>query len=227
MGTLLKRPLFTSINVVGLSIGIASAMLIFFYVSNELSFDRFHTHANQLYRINSLQNNSGESNLVATTPPPLAAALRRDIPQISNASRIGKWYATLKRDSAVFEEKSIYAVDASFLNMFSFPLKQGNAATALQTPDAILLTEATARKYFGNSWQQQTIIGKVLKAKAGGTEFSFIIQGVLNNPPANSSMQFDMLVPFSFLEQFDQAKDQWGFNSYYTYIQTLNPVDIE
>jgi ABC-type antimicrobial peptide transport system permease subunit len=226
--TLLKKPLFTCINVAGLSIGIASAMLIFFYVSNELSFDRFHTHAPNLYRINSLQENSGEMNLVATTPPPLAAALRRDLPEIVSTARVGRWYANFKKDTAVFEEKRIYAADPAFLSMFTFPIRQGNKSSALNSPDAILLTEATAEKYFGDNWQQQNIIGKVLKAKAGATEFAFTIQGVLNNPPANSSLQFDMLVPFTFLEEFDQARDQWGYNSYYTYLQTSGvlPADV-
>ncbi len=222
--TLLKKPLFTGITVFGLSIGIASSMLIFFYVSNELAVDRFHSGANSLYRINSLHDNAGQTDAVATTPPPLAAALHSAIPEIEQAARIGRWYANFKKDSSLFEEKKIYAVDPSFLTLFSFPLRQGNLTTVLQSPNAVVVTEATARRYFGEAWQGQNILGYVLKAKAGATEYAFTIQGVLKDPPANSSLQFDMLVPFTFLEQFDGAKDQWGFNSYYTYLKTKNPV---
>ena len=218
--TLRKNPLFTAINVLGLSIGIASAMLIFLYIANELRFDHFHENGQHIYRITSLQDNSGEINAVATTPPPLAAVLRSDIPEVTHVTRVGRWYANFKNGTTVFEEKSIYAVDPSFLSLFSFPLFQGSAAAALQNPEAIVLTEKSAQKYFGETWAQQNLIGKSLTAKAGASSFTFIVQGVLKNPPGNSTLQFDFLLPFVFLEQFDNAKDQWGYNSYYTYVQT-------
>jgi predicted permease len=222
---MMRRPLFTFINVFGLSAGIACAIFIFFYVKNEFAYDRFHAHAKDIYRITSTQNNSGEIAAIATTPPPLAATLQNDFPEIKRAARVGRWWANFKEGTKIFEEKSIYAVDPSFLSLFSFPLVQGNAAQALLQPDAMLVTEQTAEKYFGNEWKTAGIIGKRLTAKAGKDEYTFTITGVLKNVPVQSTLQFDFLIPFTFLEKFDNAKEQWFYSSYYTYVQTANGTD--
>jgi predicted permease len=223
--TLQKSPLFTFINVAGLSIGIAGGIFIFIYLKNELSFDAFHKNAQNIYRVTSVHDNSGERNAIATTPPPLAATLRSDLPEIENTTRVGRWYANFKSGTSIFEERKIYAADASFLSLFTFPLVQGAPAAALQDPSDILLTEAMAEKYFGKGWERRSILGRQLSAKAGSSEFSFTVKGVLKNLPHNSTLQFDFLVPFVFLEQFDNAKGQWGFSSYYTYVQTRPGTD--
>jgi putative ABC transport system permease protein len=175
--------------------------------------------------VTSTQNNSGEIAAIATTPPPLAATLQNDFPEIKRAARVGRWWANFKEGTKIFEEKSIYAVDPSFLSLFSFPLVQGNAAQALLRPDAMLVTEQTAEKYFGNEWKTAGIIGKRLTAKAGKDEYTFTITGVLKNVPVQSTLQFDFLIPFTFLEKFDNAKEQWFYSSYYTYVQTANGTD--
>lgn len=223
--SLLKNRLYTLINAGGLSIGIACAVFIFMYIKNELSYDNFHANASVIFRVTSVQDNSGEINTVATTSPPLAATLKRDFPEIINVTRVGRWYANFKGGKDIFEETKLYAVDPSFLSMFSFPLLQGNTRSALINPDAIVLTEKTAEKYFGKSWKSQNIIGKTMLAKAGSNEFIFNVEGVLKGLPANSTMKFDFLLPFTFLEKFDNAKEQWAFNSYYIYIQTVPQTD--
>ena len=222
--SLLKNPLFTFINVSGLSIGIACGIFIFLYIKNELSYDAFHANAASIYRVTSVQDNNGELAAIATTPPPLAATLRNDVPGIKEATRVGRWYANFKMGNTIFEEKSIYAVDPSFLSLFTFPVIQGAPATALLAPNSIVLTENTAEKYFGKEWRTSNVIGKSLVAKAGADEFTFRVEAVLKKLPVASTLQFDFLLPFSFLETFDNAKDQWGYNSYYTYIQVTPNV---
>ncbi|TDH26892.1 ABC transporter permease [Segetibacter sp. 3557_3] len=221
----MRRPLFTFINVSGLSIGIACAVFTFLYVKSELGYDRFHANAGNIYRVNSIQKNSGETALVATTPPPLAATLRKDFAEVKHTVRVGRWWANFKSEAQVFEEKSIYAVDPSFLSVFSFPLLKGTREQALLRPDAILITEQTAEKYFGQGWQNKSVVGKQLSAKAGKDEYTFTITGVLSNIPVQSTLQFDFLVPFAFLEKFDNATEQWGYYSYYTFVQTAAGTD--
>lgn len=220
MRSLKKNPLFTFINIAGLSIGIACSIFIFIYIKNELSFDHFHKNANNIYRVTTVQNNAGTVNAIATTPPPLAATLISNYPEIKDVTRIGRWYANFKSGNTIFEEKKIYAVDPSFLSFFSFPVVQGDAATALGSPDAIVLTEGTAEKYFGADWKKQNVVGKSITAKAGATSYTFAVKGVVKNLPFNSTLQFDFLLPFSFLETFDNSHDQWTNSSYYTYIKT-------
>jgi len=219
---LMQRPLFTFINVFGLSAGVACAILIFFYVKNEFAYDRFHPDEANIYRVTSIQSNAGEIAAVATTPPPLAATLQKDFPEIKKVARVGRWWANFNVGTKVFEERKIYSVDAAFLTLFSFPLVEGNATQALLRPDAILVTEQMAEKYFGNNWKNIGIVGKSLSAKAGKDEYMFTVTGVLKNVPVQSTLQFDFLIPFAFLETFDNAKEQWGYYSYYTFVQTAN-----
>ncbi|GEO09217.1 ABC transporter permease [Segetibacter aerophilus] len=217
---LLNNRLYTFINVTGLSIGIACAIFIFMYIKNELSYDSFHVNSSNIYRVTSVQDNAGEINSIATTSPPLAATLKKDFPEIENVTRVGRWHADFKSGKDVFEEQNIYAADPSFLTVFTFPLIQGKFTSALLNPEAIVLTEKTAEKYFGKNWKTENVVGKTVSSKAGKSEFNFTVTGVLKNIPLNSSTQFDFLIPFSFLEKFDNAENQWAFSSYYTYIQT-------
>ncbi len=212
-----KNGLFTFINLTGLSIGLACCLLLFLYVKNELSYDQFHQHAATIFRVTTLQNNNGEKDAIATTPSPLAATLQKDIPGITAVTRIGKWHANFKTGNAIFEEANIYAVDPAFLSVFSFPLQAGSAA--LQNDNVIVLTENSASRYFGADWKTKNIIGQSIAAKAGAAEYLFTVEGVLKNVPANSTLQFDFLIPFHVLETFDNSQNQWNYSSYYTYIQ--------
>ena len=225
--SLLKNRLFSLINIGGLTIGLACSVFIFMYIKYELSFDGFHANESNIFRVNTVQNNSGEINSVATTSPPLAAVLKNDFPEIAAVTRVGRWYANFKSGNTFFEEGRIYAADPTFLSIFSFPLALGSLKGALNDPSDIILTAQSAEKYFGKNWASQKLVGKSLSAKAGESAFVFTVKGVLKPIPGNSSMQFDFLLPFSFLEKFDNAKDQWSFNSYYTFIQTNEQANIK
>jgi hypothetical protein len=157
---LLNNRLYTFINVTGLSIGIACAIFIFMFIKNELSYDSFHVNSSNIYRVTSVLDNAGEINSVATTSPPLAATLKKDFPEIQNVTRVGRWHANFYSGKEVFEEQNIYAADPSFLTLFSFPLIQGSAATALTNPEGIVLTEKAAEKYFGKNWKTKVLLAK-------------------------------------------------------------------
>jgi predicted permease len=213
---------FSFINILGLSIGMASCILIFMWVKDELSYDRFHTNADSIYRVTEHQyNSSGGYFPVAVTPWPLAEALKNDFPEIIESARL----RILSGGLISFQDKKFYennfvAVDPSFLTIFSFPMIKGDATTVLREPNTILITEETAARYFGS----EDPIGKILKFY---NRFDFQVTGILKNVPGNSHIQFDFLVPFeSTLRTFGWT-DSWGTNNYTTYIQLADKASIE
>ena len=212
---------YSLINVLGLSIGIASCILIMLWVKDELSYDRFHKNTDTVYRVTEHQyNSSGDYFPVAVTPWPLSAALKADFPEIVESSRLRIMTNRLiSYNNHKYYEDNFVAVDPSFLKMFTFPLVKGNSSTALTQPFTILITESTAKKYFGND----DPIGKILNYNSS-TDFT--ITGILKDVPQNSHIKFDFLVPFeSTLHEFGWS-ESWWTNSYYTYIQLLHDADV-
>lgn len=205
---------YSVINISGLAVGMACCILIFLWVGDEISFDRFHANADVIYRVTEHQyNSSGDYFPVAVTPWPLAEALKNDYPEIVESSRLRILSDRLisYRDKKFYEQDFV-AVDPSFLRMFSFPLAKGDISAALAEPNTILITEETAERYF----EGEDPIGKVLTYN---NNFDFKITGVLENVPRNSHVHFDFLVPFeSTLREFGWS-DDWGDNNYTTYVQ--------
>lgn len=213
---LLRYRGYSILNLVGLGVGLAASILILLWVMDEISFDRFHSSARQLYRITV--NTSGVK--VALTPPPLAEALKTEVAQIADVAQIGYTTRLFTSGERTFEEKQVYFADSSFLEMFDFPLVKGDLRTALSQPDGILLTEETAHKYFG----EEEPLGKIIQMD---NEHSFIVRGVLKDIPANSHLQFDILLPMAFLTRTSEYQNTYGWDSYttiYTYVQLNSDV---
>lgn len=206
----LQHKAYSIINISGLAIGMASSILILLWVQHELSYDKWHKHAAQLYRINSA---AGDFK-TAVSPSGMTAGMQSVMPEIRNTVRMaGPRHSLFSVGDRKFEENKVYYADSTFLEMFSFPLVKGDARTALQRPDGILITEEMAAKYFG----KEDPIGKVLRKS---NKSDVVVTGVLANIPSNSLLQFDFILPTSSPELRGAiTTNLWDNFSYYDYIQ--------
>lgn len=205
-----KGKAFSIINILGLAIGLAAGILILLWVQNELSYDKFHKNAAQLYRINW----EVDGLTLAGTPTGLANAIKSQSSVVKNTVRLSPNSFLFEANNKKFiEDKVIYA-DPDFLDVFSFPLVEGDRSTALTQINGVLITEATAIKYFG----KQDPIGKVLRKDQNE---NIIVTGVLANVPANSHLQFDFVMPTAALYKAkpNVEKFQWEAPYFRTYIQ--------
>jgi putative ABC transport system permease protein len=204
---------YSFINIAGLAIGMACCLLITLWVFDELSFDRFHENAPNLYRVEENQFYSGRVYHVTVTPYPLAPVLKEEIPEIVEATRCVYSGGQLFRyGDKSFYEDMVWAVDPSFLKMFSFPLIKGDPSAALSDPSSVVLTEETARKYFGDDEP----LGKVISVN---NELELKVTGIAKNVPLNSTLRFDMLFPYELLKSRGRTNEEFGSNSIGTYIQ--------
>ena len=208
---ILRHKAYSILNISGLAIGMACSILILLWVQNELSYDRFHANADQLYRLTC----NAEDFKAAVSPAGMAAGLKSEMPEIKTTVRLSKPSTNLlETGTRKFEEKRVFYADSNFLQVFSFPLIKGNANTALQRPDGILITEDMAKKYFGD----EEALGKIIRKD---NHDNFIVTGVLANAPSNSHLQFDFILPMSSIAATDDdlKNSVWGNFNYYTYIQ--------
>lgn len=216
---LLRHKAFSFINIAGLATGMACSILIVLWVQDEMSYDRFHERSETLYRVTS---SLADLNVhAAVTPTPLAEALKAEIPEVSQAVRISGLYSDLLQvDDRMFEEKRILYADSNFLDVFTFALVEGDAATALEKPESILITQSMAKKYFGNA----PALGKTIRKNH---EAFFTVTAVIDDPPSNSHLQFDFIQPMAFLARTnnDLKLEVWDNFNFYTYIQTMQPLD--
>src|SRR5688572_26163873 len=192
---LLKNRTHTLINVAGLGLGMASVFLIALYIKSELSYDRFHERAEDLYRI-TWENDNPQTR----TPHPMAQALVEDFPEIESAVSLSPlWAAGLTRETHSFrnpeedmryDESNILAVDSTFFKVFSFSLVKGNPETALKSVNGLLISESASKKYFGD----KDPMGKFLSVD--GDDYLLEIVGVFRDVPFYSHFHFDFLVSY-------------------------------
>ncbi len=211
---LTKHKLYSTINIVGLATGLAACIVIMLFVYYENNFDA--DQPSDLYRLNEVQKFPGmvSSQKVALSMYPMAKTLKEDFPEILNITHV-RWndeYQVTAGDKRMHLPRNL-GVDSTFLQMFHFPLKKGNAATALQEPHSAILTESAARKLFGDA----DPMGKTFVHYAEDT-VSFKVTGITANPPSNSQLQFDMLSSFSTYYQ-PWMIDNWGGNWLNTYMK--------
>jgi putative ABC transport system permease protein len=206
-------------NITGLSIGLACTMLIYLWVTDELAYDRFHQHADQLYRVEEDQHYSNGVYHVQVTPWPSGPVWRDNIPEIQQACRItstGSFLIT--RNEKSFYEEKISAVDSTFFDMFSFTLLSGNPRTALNQPGSMVISDEMALKYFGG----ENPVGKNLLVN---NKEVFQVTGVMKKMPANSSIDQDFLIPFDYMKKSNWYSDGWGNNSIATYVMLQPNAD--
>jgi putative ABC transport system permease protein len=195
---LLWNKFFSIINISGLAIGMASAVLIFLWIQNEISYDRFHVKGDRLYEVWSNDRIDNTIRSLANTPEIMAPGLKNDVPEIENVSRVS-W---TEDNLFTVGDKSIKAkgnlVDPAFLSMFSFSLVKGNANTVLKDPSSIVLTQELAKKIFGNSsGARQDAMGKIIKIDNGE---NYKVTGILKDLPNNTLFDFEYLVSYESMK---------------------------
>ena len=208
---IIRHKAFSAINISGLAIGMASSILILLWVQNELSYDRFHKTADRLYRITC----SAGDFKAAVNCAGMPGGLKDQMPEIESFVRLSHPTTILfEAGGRKFTEERTFYADSNFLQFFSFPLLKGTIATAMQRPDAVLLTEEMAIKYFG----KEDPIGKILRKDNGS---NVTITGVLANIPSNSHLQFDFILPMSAIAQnnSDLKNNAWNRFNFYSYVQ--------
>ena len=225
---LLKHKGYSALNIAGLSVGMACSILILFWVDNELGFDRFHRNAENLYRVVTFVNRSGQSFRSPATPPPLAPGIAADIAEVESVARYHRRNdVVFKRGNDVFKENDVVFTDPSFFSVFDFLLLEGNAAAALKTPDEIILAERLAKKMFG----ADSPLGRTLIVD--GT-LSLRVTGIVKDPPRTSTLTFTALLPLATLENFGQMyatindpQRGWGAFFLNTYLRLRPGVSAE
>ena len=228
-----RNKVFAAIHVFGLATALAFCMLIFLFVQDDLSFDRFHTNADRIYRIHktrlmdpAFDENARKGffstmkqvqrNKLVRLPVPLSEALKQQIPQIKNAVRVADEERLVSNGKQTFKENIVWT-DPDFFTMFSFPLRQGNTKQVLQ-PNTMVISEKMARKYFGDN----NPVGKTLTIKRLDDPAEvYQVTGVAADVRANSSIQFDMAAPFVQSHYYKEGKNEpRDFYSVYTYIES-------
>ena len=207
---IIRHKAFSAINIAGLAIGMTCSIFILLWVQQELSYDRFHQNAKEIYRLTA---SLGDMN-AAVTPAVMPPELKSKIPAVKNFARLTTprphiFETGLKK----FEEARTFYADSTFLSVFSFPLVTGNPATALDRPDAVVLTKDMVKKYFG----AENPMGKTLRLD---NKDNVTVTGVLDNIPVNSHLQFDFLLPISAIAQTnnDLKNGVWDNFSFFDYI---------
>ncbi len=216
-----KNKVYSFINIMGLAIGMASCILIFLWVQDELSFDRFHENADLIYRVAFSTSEDG-SPTNANGSYGVGPALKKDFPEVMETMRLRKMGQNVKRyvgykDKKFYESRFFFA-EPTLFTVFDFPFVKGDAATALNKPNSLVLTEETAKKYFGN----EDPIGKVIEADPynDGELMLFHITGVAKDVPHNSHFHFDFLASYSSLKEDTESFD--GFYQHFTYVLLSN-----
>ena len=215
------------INISGLSIGIACALLIAIFIKNELSYDRFHRDANRIFQVTLNGNMDGQEFWAGNTPPPVGAALTSNIPEVESFTRFYKpndivvRYEQNNATENFFTEKNILAVDSNFLQLLDFEVAQGDAATALMKPGSVVITQEMAKKYFGS----ENPIGKTLVMREDKKPFA--VTAVINNVPSQSSIQFDFLVPVADFPVVKRFSWSWVWMQMVCYVKLRRNVPTD
>jgi len=221
-----RNKFYALLNILGLSVGFAIFLVIYFYIQFEFSFDKHFYRADQIYRVTTdMIWESGDIQRTAVSSPPTALFLKSDYPEVLDATRFIPKYEILaerisndaaKRDAKYYEE--IFYIDSSFFNVFNMDFLIGSSTGVFSIPKSIILTEALAEKYF----QDKNPIGQMLRLNNNET---YTVMGVLKNPPENSHFHFNFLVNNMSLPEF--KPDAWRDLSAYTYVALSDKTDFQ
>lgn len=200
---------YATVNVLGLSVGLACAILIFLYVGHELSYDRYHEQDDRIYRVVFNDN--------AKTPRSVGPALEADFPEVRSQLRMhpttGTW--VMKYKDRIYYERGVYWANSTLFDFFALPLVQGDPDRALEAPYTVVISEDTARKYFGD----EEPMGKTIVADNGFLLLT--VTGVMENMPANTHFQADFFISLASgfeVYKYRWSRENWDSFFFYTYI---------
>ena len=212
-----RNKLYTAINIFGLSVGLAACLLIGVYITHELSYDKFNVNANRIVRATMEYGSAGTINTTATTGTKVGPQFKRTFPVIDEYARTFITHNVVKSGDKIFDEPRILYADPSFFKIFSFHIVEGDATTALDAPDKIVITQSMAKKYFGN----EDALNKTITS--GGKDLR--VSAVCEDVPQNSQIKFDFAT--QFLNLGNGVKDEtWWTANWITYFLLHNEKDI-
>jgi putative ABC transport system permease protein len=218
---LIKYKRYSLINILGLAIGLACFMLIVLWVQDELSYDRFHKNANNIYLV--LRNDFGRT--IAATSKMLYPALIDELPEVIDATAFAplpeSFKAYVEYQGRGFEEM-LTLTEPQFFSIFSFDFKEGDPQSAFNNPNSIIMTERMCQKYFG----ENNALGESMTVKILGQERILKVTGILKNMPYNSHFQRELYVPIDYVKTYGVNWDQWQNQTIQTFIQTQGKIDM-
>jgi putative ABC transport system permease protein len=204
---------FSFLNIAGLAIGMSAFFLIYQYIRFEYSYDNFHKKSDRTYRLVTDLISTAQPLHSPNTSMPMALNLKAEYPEIADFVRLNTLGTVLRRGAAKFQENGIVFADSSLLSVFDFPLVKGDPATALKEPLSVVISESTAKRYFGND----DPMGQILLFSDSG--FNAKVTGVMKDIPENSSIKADLFVSMSTRKRFRDSLDyRWGNFSVYSYL---------
>ena len=205
------------INLLGLTVGIASFILIILWIKTETSFDRFHRNADDIYRVDYLLYEEGIlEQHSASGSGAVAREMKNTFPEVKDYTRFARTEGLVRYGDQIFKEKKILYAQSSFFNLFSFPLLKGTADSSLLAINNAVITERIAGKYFGN----ENPVGKMIRIDGS---MDYMITGVTRDPPGNSHLDFDILLSYENLIRQSRSWDNsWVSERVYSYV-LLNP----
>lgn len=219
---LIRQKTYSIINILGLSAGLAVAMIIMQYVSYEKSYDRFHHNSANIYRVALAYR----TDFDAAANAPTGDALMHEYPEVRRYVRITPEYGrvVLNYEGNIFEEQRVYYADPAFFTMLDFKLIAGDTSTALLEPGSIVLSRSSAEKYFGNMAQwKESPLNKLVRINNGAL---MKVTGIMEDIPENSHFKANAMIAFAeFERQNPQIKDHWQWNDFYTYIELAPGTD--
>lgn len=213
---LLKRKGFSLINISGLATGMAVCLLIILFIQSELSFDKQHEKANDIYRVVLERSYPGRSTSYSIIPQSIGGAIKAEYPEVLESTRLfnltGNGGFFLRIGEKTFDEKRVLAADSNFFRVFTSKMLHGDATTALEKPNSAVLNETTAKKYFGTA----DAVGKQFETDGNDTTLTYMVTGVVADWPDNSHFLFDMLISTNTF-QFVRRPNYTSFAAY-TYL---------
>jgi putative ABC transport system permease protein len=216
---LLKSKFYSLINIIGLAVGIATCLLILLYVMDELSYDRYNTHADRIYRVNN-EVKFGDNHFdLAVAPAMLGPTMVKEFPQVQQYTRI-VWYGSflVRKGSENIRQDRVAYADSTLFDVFTLPMIDGDPKTALKEPHSLVITESMAKKYFNRT----DVVGKDLLINDTG---NYRITGVIKDIPKQSHFNFDFFVDAS--ENPDSRSDNWLSENWSTYILLKKNADVK
>ena len=207
--TLRRQKGYAALNVVGLAVGVACCLFLLLFVRDELSYDRFHEEPEALFRLHADFAERGRE--IALTPALVGPLLERELPEVQTFTRLVASGGVVRAEERVFDEGAFHFADSTFFEVFTHAFLAGDAETALDRPNTVVLTASTAERYFGDA----DPIGQTL---VRNNDETFEVTGVMVDVPANSHYRFDFLASFSTLPWVEHGA--WTGANFYTYVRT-------
>lgn len=224
MRSLKKKKGFSTINIIGLAIGMAAALLILTYVAFEFSYDNMHTHADRIFRVEARFYENGElTDNWGSSSAGYATAMKRNLAGIEDYTRVGSQYypeQVVKYNELLYRETAIGYAEKNYFSFFDYELLKGDKATCLDGPNKVVITQRIARKYF----KGEDSIGKILIFRSNIGEEACEVTGIMKDMPANSHVRYSMMISYETLPKW--MDEYWYRHEVYSYV-LLKSADLK